>query len=222
MEFVDREVKRFRHPFTCRVAGPSGCGKTVLVKNIIEHFREVIVFKDPVPILKVIWAYGVEGAVNYAQFPEVEIKYSEGLPSTDEIKGYHLLIIDDLMSELANSTDLSQLFTRGRHLDISTIFLVQNALPQGREMRNVNLNTNYLILFNNPNNADQTEIMARRMYPKQSKYFMEAFNDATSMPYGYIRRDNTTLTPNKFRLQTNIIPVSGVLNTTCYLIKDVR
>ena len=222
MEQVPKEYKRFKHPFTCRVAGPSASGKTVLVKNIIENFKQTIVFNDELPEkLIVIWAYGVEGAVDYAQFNDVNINYVEGLPSMDEIKGCHLLIIDDLMSELANSNDLSSLFTRGRHDKISTIFIVQNALPQGRQMRNVSLNTHYNILFNNPSDSSQINILAGRFYPKNRKFFLNSFEDATKNAYGYIRRDNTQSTPNKYRLQTDIIPKNGKLVTICYIPKNV-
>lgn len=222
MDWVNSEYKRFRHPFSCKVAGPSGSGKTILVRKIIEHFQEVIIFKNGIPkTLKVIWAYGVEGAVDFAQYPNTIIRYTEGLPELDDLKDGHLLIIDDLMSELANSTQLSQLFTRGRHLEISTIFLVQNALPQGREMRNINLNCNYLILFNNPSDRSQIDILAGRMYTRNKKFFLASFDDATRQPYGYIRRDNTAQTPDKYRLQSNIIPVNGQLVTTCYMPKNV-
>ena len=222
METVEREVKRFRHPFSCRVVGPSGCGKTLLVGKIIENFREILCFKEQTPEkFRVLWAYGIEGAVRPLQYPGVQITYVEGIPSMDEIKNNHLLIMDDLMSELSKDSQVGNLFTRGRHLDISTILLLQNAIPPGREMRNVSLNTCYLILFNNPSDNSQTQIIARRMYPRHHRWFLECFADATKKPYGYIRQDNTPETPNKYRLQTEIIPNNGVLNTTCYLRKNV-
>ena len=222
MDFVKKQYKRFKHPFTCKVAGPSGCGKTELVKKIIANFTETIFFKNDSPdVLKIIWAYGVEGAVRYEQYHKCEITYIEGLPSIEELKDCHLLVIDDLMQQLANSSEISTLFTRGRHLEISTIFIVQNALPQGREMRNVTLNTHYVILFDNPGDSGQITILAGRFYPKKRNFFLDSFEDALKTPYGYIRRDNTADTPNKYRLQTNIIPVNGELVTTCYMPKNV-
>lgn len=224
MEFVKSEYKRFKHPFTCKIAGPSGSGKTNLIKNIIENYTHTFYFKENSPDkLKVLWAYGEEGAVDYLQYNNTEIKYVEGLPSNDDIEEFkpHVLIIDDLMSELANSNQLGSLFTKGRHKKISTFFIVQNALPQGRAMRNVNLNTHYVILFNNPSDSSQTDLLAGRFYPRNKKFFMSAFEDATKSPYGYIRRDNTANTPNKYRLQTDIIPVNGKLVTTCYIPKNV-
>jgi hypothetical protein len=221
MEYVPKEYKRFKHPFTCKIAGPSGSGKTVLVKEILKNFKECIVYKDGAPEkLKVLWAYGEEGAVDFEQYPNVEVNYVDGLPSMDEINGCHLLIIDDLMSELANSSEIGNLFTRGRHLQISTIFIVQNALPQGRQMRNVNLNTHYLILFNNPSDGSQVDLLAGRLYTKHKNFFLAAFADATKRPFGYVRRDNTQSTPDKYR-QTNIVPIDGSLVTTCYIPKNI-
>ncbi len=44
------------------------------------------------------------------------------------------------------------------------------------------------------------------MYPGHIKYVQEAFEDATSIPYGYIMVDLKQATPEHMRLRTQIFP----------------
>jgi hypothetical protein len=44
------------------------------------------------------------------------------------------------------------------------------------------------------------------LYPGKSKLFIEAFQDATSVPYSYLLIDLTQSCPEKYRLRTNIFP----------------
>ena len=222
MEAVNREYITFKHPSTCKISGPSGCGKTDLTRDIIKNFRKTFHFKDVTPeIFKVVWAYGVEGAVDYAQYDSVDIKYIEGMPPDEDFEGCHLLVLDDLMDELADNKRVGALFTKGRHKGVSTFFIAQNALPQGKQMRNVGLNCHYTILFNNPGDTSQIKSLGARTYPEGKSFFMDAFKDATKKPYGYIRLDNTPSTPQKYRLQTEIVPKNGELRPICYVPKNV-
>lgn len=91
-----------------------------------------------------------------------------------------VLIIDDLMNEVCDDEKLSKLFTIGlHHRNISVILIVQNVFHEGKQMRNVPLNTSYLCCFKNGSDKQQIECLARQIYPKQTKYFLESFNDAT-------------------------------------------
>ena len=44
------------------------------------------------------------------------------------------------------------------------------------------------------------------MFPKRSKFFQEAYDDATREKYGYLFVDLKPDTPDSFRLRTNIFP----------------
>lgn len=69
----------------------------------------------------------------------------------------------------------------------------------------ISLNTNYLTLFNNPRDKYQISVLGRQMFPGNTKYFLEAFNDATSTPYGYLLIDYKSKTPDYLRLRTNLL-----------------
>jgi hypothetical protein len=44
------------------------------------------------------------------------------------------------------------------------------------------------------------------MYPGKSKFVLEAFEDATKEPYGYLLIDLKPETDEKYRIRTNIFP----------------
>src|SRR5882757_419467 len=118
MQFVDRKHLCFKHPFTCMVAGPTSSGKTVLVRKILKDYEKTIYFKEGIPLpLKVIWAYGQWQSMYNEKINNCEINYIDGLPSNFEIENFkpHLIIIDDLMTELASDKSLTNLFTKGSH-----------------------------------------------------------------------------------------------------------
>ena len=92
----------------------------------------------------------------------------------------NLIVIDDLMSEASNDKRICGLFTKGsHHRYLSVICLVQNLYYQGKESRTMSLNSQYLVLFNNPRDQQQVMVLARQMYPGQSEKFLNEYKMAT-------------------------------------------
>ena len=112
---------------------------------------------------------------------------------------------DDLMTEAKCDQRIADLFTKGsHHRNISIVYLTQNVFPQGRACRDITLNTQYLVLFNNPIDRQQVATLARRIYPSTCAAFMRKFEDATARPYGYLVLDLKSSTSEQDRLQTDI------------------
>jgi hypothetical protein len=59
-------------------------------------------------------------------------------------------------------------------------------------------------LFKNPRDVTQVATLGRQMYPNNSKFLVEAFNDATKKPYGYLLLDLRADTLENYRVRTNI------------------
>ena len=70
----------------------------------------------------------------------------------------------------------------------------------------MNLNTHYIVLFKNPRDAGQVALLARQMYPGKSKFVVEAYEDATKEPYGYLLIDLRPETDDRYRIRTKIFP----------------
>ncbi|GFY59554.1 uncharacterized protein TNIN_428571 [Trichonephila inaurata madagascariensis] len=133
-----------------------------------------------------------------------DIEFHEGIPSDVENITNALIIIDDLMNEVGDDKKLSNLFTKGsHHRDISVIFILQNIFCKGKQIRNISLNTSYLCCFKNVRDKQQISCLARQMYPSQSKFLLESYDDATKAPYGYLFMDLKPETNERLCIQIN-------------------
>ncbi len=199
---------RLKHPFTCCCAGMTGCGKTKWVQKLLMGKDQTI---NGYP-QNIIWCYGEYQPVYSQLKQEIPfLKFVEGFPeevcaSIDPSKR-NLIIIDDLMSEIGNDKRVTALFTKGsHHRNLSVILILQNLFHQSKEMRNISLNSHYLVIFRNPRDKSQIIHLAKQMYPGNVKFLQQSFNDATSKPYGYLLVDLKSETPEEIRLRTSIFP----------------
>jgi hypothetical protein len=191
---------RLKHAFTCTVAGPTSSGKTWFVFRLIKHVESMI---TPPPE-KIVYCYG-EFQSMFAEYPTVE--FQEGLPSVDQFDGRQrvLLIVDDLMNEA--DQNVCNLFTKlSHHRNVSVVFITQNLFHKNKFVRTMNLNTHYIVMFKNPRDASQVAILARQMYPGKSQFVVEAYEDATKEPHGYLLIDLRPDTDDRYRIRTKIFP----------------
>lgn len=192
---------RLQSPFNLAIVAPSQSGKTVLTFKLIENVEQMI---TPIPS-RIIYCYA-EYQEMFSHYPNIE--FHEGLPDLSTFAGNTepiLLVLDDFMSQV--NQDISDLFTKySHHRNISVIFLTQNLFYKGQHTRTMSLNTHYIILFKNPRDATQIMTLARQMYPKKSKFMIEAYNDAVKRTYGYLLVDLKPNTDDSLRLRTNIFP----------------
>jgi len=86
------------------------------------------------------------------------------------------------------------------------MMLTQNVLHQGKHSRTISLNSNYLVLFKNPRDKLQINILARQIFPSQKAFFLESFEDATRDPHGYLIVDLTPVCPERYRLRSGVLP----------------
>lgn len=194
----------FKSPFSCMISGPSQSGKTHFVNQILENHEKLI---DKFLQLRVLWCYGIEAETTGQQLknPSVFIKYHKGLPTEDLLEGINTVIIDDLLTETAKNEKMTNLFTRVvHHKNINVFCMIQNIFYKSTVIRNLNLNSNYIVLFRNIRDQTQLAIFARQFYPQNPKFIINAFLDATSKPYGYLLIDLHPKTADKFRIRSDI------------------
>ena len=60
----------------------------------------------------------------------------------------NLIILDDMMDNATQDKRVSQLFTRGRHDNLSVIYLTQNLFHKNQT--EISLNSDYMVIFKNP------------------------------------------------------------------------
>ena len=103
--------------------------------------------------------------------------------------GQLLLVLDDLMAKVAKNEEAGNLFTCARHMHCSVLFISQNLFKQGPASRDILLNTNYLMLFQNQQDAKQIACFAQRLQPQKWRQLLEIYQDATAIPFGYLLLD---------------------------------
>ena len=200
--FIHQEV--FKHPFTCTIAGPTQSGKSWLIKKILI-LNEFLIDKQ---IQNIVYCYSVWQPF-FDDFNDIQPKiiFKQGLPDIDDINPSerNLIILDDLMKESEEDFSIQKLFTiDSHHKNISVFFITQNIFSKGKFTRTLNLNSHYLILFNNPRDKLQINTLARQMFPGKVNFFMEAYDDACSKAHGYLFVDLKQSTENRNRIQTGI------------------
>lgn len=194
-----------KHPFTMMIAGATSSGKTFLSRKIVESLRELTTTDRET--IRVLWCYGVYQPLYSRPFdvPGLIVEFHEGLP--DDLPTCDLLVIDDLMSSLGSDKRLSDIFTKGsHHANMSVIFIVQNVFHQGKQMRNITLNSHYLILTKSRRDLAQMKTLGTQLFSK-AKFFTDVYKRAVLDPdYGYLLIDLTASTSEKNRLRSNITP----------------
>ena len=201
---------QFESPTTLFVGGSTQCGKSQFIRKII--INKDVLFKNPPQ--KVYYCYGAwQELYDQLQKEESEIYFHEGLPSVELLnewtlsKNPTLLILDDLINEVAASKEMLHLFTvLSHHSNCTCVVTAQSLFPPGRYARGISLNCHYLVVFSCKRNAAQAEILGRQIFPRQNKYFQAALEDATRHQYGYILIDVHPGSSSDFQLRTNIFP----------------
>lgn len=159
-------------------------------------------------------------------FEEMETQLSNftlhpGLPSTTEIEEFAgeehaLIVLDDLMREVLDSKTAELLFTQGcHHRNLSVIFITQNIYGQGKSARTIALNCWYMVLFKNIRGTSQIQTLGRQLFPGKSRALMEAFDDVTRAPFGYLMIDLTPRGQDQYRLRTRVFRDEDTIVFNC-------
>ena len=186
---------------TMCIAGPSQSGKTTFLKRLLIHRNKL--FKTP--FSRVIWCYGIYQHDLHNTLRSHGCILHSGIPSADDLKPYDLVILDDLLSESDSSKDLTKMFTQtAHHLPCFVIFVTQNLFPKGKDARTRSLNTHYYVIFKNPRDKSQIEVLSRQILPTKPKTLVNIFEDATQQPYGYLFIDFTQECDERYRFRTNL------------------
>ena len=193
------------------ISGGTGSGKTRLTYRFLQNLTGMIQDK---PVHKVMYCYGVFQPLFDVMTKTIpNFKLHQGLPSTDDIQDFtkdgqhNLIILDDLMHQVAQCSDMVLLFTQGcHHRNLSVIFIVQNIFQSGKYARDIALNTNYIIIFRNMRDASQINHLARQLFPGKSHVFMDIYKDCTRLPYSYLVVDLSPHSDDRLRLRTQVFP----------------
>ena len=158
-------------------------------------------------IKRAVYCYG-EWQGQFEKMKDVQfIKGATAVLDDDDFfkSGEHtLLILDDLGHELSSHKKASKLFVQGIHRkNVSVVFITQNLYKQGKAMRDVHLNNQYLILFQNCRDVNQIKVLSQQM---GLPHLPAAYRKVTSQPYQPLILDLRPGSPGYLRVRSHVLP----------------
>lgn len=203
--------------FSMLVIANSGSGKTHWILDLIKHADKLLV--DPRCTRNILFFYHEYQPIydHFKAIPGIRIEWINAKPNYNFIedlcrpfvgKGGSLVISDDWGSDI--DSDASKIVEVARqHLEVSSIFLLHNLYHINPIYRELNRQTSYIVLFASPRDLRQIQAFASQISPSNSKWIMDAFQDATQDRFGYLFFDFTNNTPHWSRVRTNFLPRDG-------------
>lgn len=194
------------------IAGSSMGGKTTWIFNLLKYADILI---EPPPD-RVVYCYKeYQPKFDLAKEEIKNIEFMAGLPPDDSTfwdeSINNFLILDDLAFSCYNSAHIANIFCVGsHHKNLSVALLTQNLFGQGKESRNISLNSSYIIVFKNPRDGSQISYLSRQIFPNNKNLVTRAYDFVTKdNPFSYLCIDLKQNIHDDVRLRTNIFPHEG-------------
>ena len=175
------ECIKWSNPSTTLLVGPSNSGKTSLITKILQNRYNLIGGGE----IKTILFYNRWQPIYDIWVKLGLIHYSfNGVPHIDEFKSlcefYSLdagviVIFDDLGSQILKNLDLfEEIFVvLSHHMKISVFLVLHNLYEKG--LRKISLNSNRIILTNNPRDKYQISFLARQTFPGTGNFLPSVY-----------------------------------------------
>ena len=201
--FRDSDVDIFNQPARIIIAGSSNSGKTQLTSNLALKYANKF---DLIIICGAAQHDLQKSPINtkIKVFPDI-INPFDYVDEYNKSKGL-LYILDDCFLEASQNKYVVDAFTKGRHSNISIIFITQNLFFSGRHARNISLNASHYILTKN-RDMGQVELLGRQLFGRNKSIdFGEIYKKALGLRnYGYLLIDIAATTSELIQLRTNIV-----------------
>ena len=117
-----------------------------------------------------------------------------------------LIVFDDVIADMINNNNLNpivtELFIRGRKLNISIVFITQSyfKVPKG-----VRLNSTHFFIMKIPNKRELQQIALNHSSDIDFKDFMNIYKKCTAGPYSFLVNDTTLPSDDPLRFRKNLL-----------------
>ena len=220
---IDCEI--FQRTERLIVFGGSYSGKSYFIQQLVlkhhNKFRKIIIcgtkndlLKYPETRSKTVH-FDDESNPIYDPFTDNDLLVQNRLDNRQT-----LIILDDLMCESYNSQVVNKAFSKGRHLNISVILILQSFFPQGngRSLIPMLKNNTSIQIFFKLRNRGEIEQAARKNEcdKKNQKFFLDLIESKVySKRFGYVAIFMDEGLNGKYR--TNLLGEDGSLYETIHI-----
>ena len=196
-------------PYRLLITGGSGSGKTNALLNLIENKPDInkiyLYAKDPYEA-KYQYLIKVRGklVIDHLNDHKTFIEYLNDMHDVYKNIDYYnpgqenkiLIVFDDWIADMINNKKLNsivtELFIRGRKLNISLVFITQSYFKVPKYVR---LNTTHFFITKIPNKRELQEIAQNHSSDISTKDFINIYIECTAEPYPFLVND-TALASN--------------------------
>ena len=208
----------FRFPYIILIIGGSGSGKTNALLNLINNQPDIdkiyLYAKDRYEA-KYQFSINKRESTRLKHFndPKAFIRYSDDMQDVyKNIDRYNadkkrkiLIVFDDMIADMINNKKLNlvvtELFIRGRKLNISLVFITQSYFKVPKDVR---LNSTHFFIMKIPNKRELQQIALNHSSDINSKDFIKIYKKYTAEPYSFLVNDATLASDNPLRFRKNL------------------
>ena len=206
------------NPYRILIIGGSGSGKTNALLNLINNQPDINKVywyaKDP---YEAKYQYLINKVdLNHYDDPKAFIKNSNDMQDVYKTdKEYNidkerkiLRFFDDIIADMINHKKLNSivtdLFIRGRKLNISLVFITKSYF---KVPKNVRLNSTHFSIMNIPNKKEIQQVALNRSSDIISKDFSKICKKCTAERYSYLVDEATLASDNPLRFRKNLFNI---------------
>ena len=205
------------HPYRLLIIGGSGTEKANALLNLTNNQQDIdkiyLYAKDPYE-KKYQHLINKRESVGLKHFndPKAFIEYSNDMHSVyKNIDDYNLskennilIVFDDMIADMINNKKLNSivtdLFIRGRKLNISLIFITQSYFKVPKDVRN---NSTHFFIMKIPKKRELMQIAINHSSDINTKAFIEIYRKCTDKPYSFLIIDTTLSSNNSLIFRKN-------------------
>ena len=203
------------HPYRILIVGGSGSGKTNVLLNSINNQPDIakiyLYAKDP---YEAKYQYLINKCekvgLDHFKDPKAFREYSNDMRDVyKSIEDYNpnkkrkiLIVFDDMINNKRLNPIVTELFTRGRKLNISIVFITQSYFKVPKDVR---LNSMHFFIMKIQNKRELQQIALNHSSDIDFKGFMKIYKKCTTEPYSFLVNDATLPSDDPLRFRKNLL-----------------
>ena len=199
----------------------SGSGKTNASLNLIENqldIDKIYLYAKDLYEAKYQYLIHIREKVGLDHYndPKDFIKYLNYMQDVyKNIDEYNidkerkiLIVFDDMIPDIINNKKLNsvvtELFIRGRKLNIFLVFITQSYFKVPKDVRQ---NTTHFFITKIPNERELQQIASNHSSDINSKDFINIYKNYTAKPYSFLVNDTTLASDNSLSFSKNLFNI---------------
>ena len=207
------------HPYRILIIGGSGSGKTNALLNLINNQPDIdkiyLNAKDPYEAkYQYLISKREKVGLDHLKDPKAFMEYLNDMEDVyKNIENYNpgrkrkiLIVFDDMIADRIINKKLNpvvtELFIRGRKLNISIVFITKSYFKVSKDVR---LNSAHLAIMKIPNKRELQQIALNHSPDIDFKDFIKIDKKCTAEPHSFLVNDTTLPSDDPLRFRKNLL-----------------